>query len=481
MNSHKKVITMSKKIMALLIGTTVLTGCTNLTPYYERPALPVQAELPTGDAYKPTQNAGDKAVSQIAWNEFFQSPHLQSLIQTALDHNRDLRVAALNIEAARAQYRIQRADLVPHVNANANGSIQSTPSNALMNPLQPGRLETYTANLASTAYELDLFGRIRSLNDNALQKYFATEEARHTTQIALIAEVANAYLAYHADRKLLDLTQHTFQTQQESYDVIKKSFDMGIGSQLDVSQAATSVETARANHAQYLRRLAQDKNALTLLVGSTVDDKTLNVESLDDIKMMQDLPIGLASDILLQRPDIRQAEYQLKAANANIGAARAAFFPRISLTASAGLASNELADLFKSGSAWAWNLAPQLTVPIFQGGRNEANLEFAKTNQKIAVAQYEKSIQSAFREVSDELAARGTYTDQLNAQKSLVAASQQSYDLSMARYKAGVDSHLTVLDSQRALYNAQQNEIAVQLQRMSNLVGLYKALGGGQR
>lgn len=472
---------MSKTLLALLIGTTILGGCTNFTPYYQQPALPVQAEFPQGDAYKPTQAAGEQTVSQMAWTEFFQSGPLQELIKTALDNNRDLRVAALNIEAARAQYRVQRADLLPSINANATGTIQATPDNALFNPLQPDRLETYTANLATTAYELDLFGRVRSLNENALQQYFATEEARHTTQIALIAEIANAYLNYHADRKLLGLTQHTFETQQESYDVIKKSFDMGIGSQLDVSQAATLVETARANHAQYLRRVAQDKNALTLLVGKPLDDTVLNAESLDDIKIMQDLPVGLASDVLLQRPDIRQAEHQLKAANANIGAARAAFFPRISLTASAGLASNELSDLFKSGSAWAWNIAPQLTVPIFQGGRNKANLEFAKANQKIAVAQYEKAIQSAFREVSDELAARGTYTDQLNAQKALVAASQQSYDLSMARYKAGVDSHLTVLDSQRALYTAQQNEIVVQLQRLSNLVGLYKALGGGQR
>ncbi|HCS24154.1 MAG TPA: efflux transporter outer membrane subunit [Alphaproteobacteria bacterium] len=463
--------------IAALMLTTFLGGC-NMIPEYLRPASPVAAAWPSGAAYQAPAELAAKSAVETGWQEFFRSQNLQRLIGAALENNRDLRVAALNVEAARAAYRVQRAELVPSVQAGTGMSRQGVPENAS----STGRdaiSSQYTANVATTAFELDVFGRIRSLNEKALQDYLATDEARKSVQIALVAEVANAYLSLLADEKLLKLTEETLAAQQESFTLIERSFDAGIGSQLDVSQARTSVETARTNLAQYKRRVAQDKNALALLVGAadvTVD--TAN-ETLDDTLIMENLPAGLPSDVLLNRPDVLQAEYTLKGANANIGAARAAFFPRISLTGSLGLASSSLSDLFKSGSGLAWSFAPQLTVPIFEGGANVANLELAETQQKIAVASYEKAIQTAFREVADELAARGTYSDQLQAQSALVGATQNAYDLSQLRYKQGVDSYLNVLDAQRSLYSAQQGEIQVQQQRLSNLVTLYKTLGGG--
>jgi multidrug efflux system outer membrane protein len=459
---------LNKTFLMALAASTILTGC-SLTPDYNRPGAPVSAQWPQGAAYGTLSDAGERNVAEIGWKDFFISPQLQQVIQTALDNNRDLRVAALNIETARATYRVQRADLVPGINATGAGNRQRIPEKASAT----GRdmiSSQYSANIGTTSFELDFFGRVRSMNESALEKYFATQEAYDSAHIALIAEVANAYLTYQADRKLLALTNDTLAAQQESYDVIKKSFDMGIGSALDVAQIETALETARANQAQYTRRVAQDKNALTLLMGASLDDSILDAEGLDTVQIMEDLPVGLSSSVLLDRPDIRQAEHTLKAANADIGVARAAFFPNISLTGSAGLASASLADLFTSGAGLAWSFIPQITLPIFEGGRNLANLD-----------QYEKAIQVAFREVADELAARGTYTNQLQSQDALVAATQKAYDLSQARYKAGIDSHLSVLDSQRSLYQSQQNQIVVQQQRLSNLITLYKVLGGGVR
>jgi len=318
------------------------------------------------------------------------------------------------------------------------------------------------------------------MNERALEEYFATEEAQQSARIALIAETANAYLTYLADKKLLGITEDTLKSQQEAYDLIKKRYDLGTSSQLDLEQARTSVETARANRARYLRFVAQDRNALELLMGTAPDTAILDALTLDTVELADNLPVGLPSAVLLERPDIRQAEHSLKAANANIGAARAAFFPAISLTGSAGFASESLSDLFKSGSSLAWSFIPSITLPIFEGGKNIANLDSATAGQKIAVAQYEKSIQTAFREVADELAARGTYTEQLAAQTALANATGNAYRISRARYDQGTDNYLSVLDSQRELYSAQQSEITVQQERLSNLVNLYKVLGGGK-
>lgn len=468
---------MNKFYLAILASSTMLVGCT-MMPEYLRPAAPVESEWPQGQAYLNLSSENRASIRQVTWQEFFKSPEMQKVIQTALDNNRDLRVAALNVEAARQQYRVQRADLLPTIDAQVTASRQNVPENAA-GAQGEGVTSSYTANIGTTAYELDLFGRIRSLNAQALEEYFATEEARNAAQISLIAEVANAYLVYLSDQKLLKLTEETLNAQQESYNVISKSFDLGVGNKLDVSQASQSVETARANHAIYLRRVAQDKNALILLMGVSSDNGILNEgQSLDTIELAE-LPVGLPSDVLLSRPDIQQAEHALKAANANIGAARAAFFPTISLTGSAGLASRSLSDLFKSGSGLAWSFVPQVAIPIFEGGRNIANLGISQTTRDIRVAEYEKSIQVAFREVSDQLAARGTYTDQLKAQNALAQSARDAYTLSQARYKQGIENYLNVLDAQRSLYTAQQQEIVVQQERLSNLVTLYKVLGGG--
>lgn len=462
-------------LVLMLVSTTALAGC-SLIPDYERPAAPVAAQWPVGAAYGPVVEG--ESAAQIGWRDFFRSPQLQYVISTALAHNRDLRVAALNVEAARATYRVQRADLVPTVAAGVSGARQGVPEAASAT----GRdmvTSQYSANVGVSAFELDLFGRVRSLNEKALALYLASEEGRNAAQIALIAETANAYLTLQADRKLLALTNDTLAAQEESYKLIKRGFDLGVGSQLDVAQALTQVESARANQALYTRLVAQDKNALALLMGGPIDERVLEAEGLDTVELMQDLPVGLPSDVLLARPDVLAAERRLMAANADIGAARAAFFPRISLTGTAGLASTSLGDLFGSGAGLAWSFVPQITLPIFAGGRNVANLDAANAQQKIAVAEYEKAIQVAFREVADELAARGTFGQQLEAQRALVAASKKSYDLSNARYRQGVDSHLNALDAQRQLYAAQQAEIVVQRQRLSNLVNLYRVLGGG--
>lgn len=468
---------MNKLFLAALVSSTILGGCT-MIPDLATPKAPVESEWPQGKAYLDLSSQDRASIKTIVWQEFFKSPQLQKIIQASLDNNRDLRVAALNIELARQQYRVQRADLVPTIDAKGAASRQNVPENAAGQQGE-GIQSQYTANIGTTAYELDIFGRVRSLNKQALEEYLATEEARNAVQISLIAEVANAYLAYLADEKLLKLTEETLAAQQASYDVINKSFELGVGNKLDVSQATQSVETARANHAVYLRRMAQDKNALLLLMGVSSEGNLLEGETLDQVQITEQLPIGLPSDVLLSRPDIRRAEHQLVAANANIGAARAAFFPTISLTGSAGLASDSLTDLFKSGSGLAWTFAPQISIPIFEGGRNIANLGISETTRDIRVAEYEKSIQVAFREVSDELAARGTYTNQLKSQQSLVQAAQDSYTLSKARYDQGIENYLNVLDAQRSLYAAQQDEILVYQQRLSNLVTLYKVLGGG--
>lgn len=471
-------MSLSKTLFSMTAAAALLTGCT-MIPDYDRPDLPVSAQWPQGQAYEGIAGVSEADISKVNWQSFFLSPPMQRVIQTSLDNNRDLRVASLQVEQARALYRVERAALVPSIGATGSGTRQGIPENA--SGLGKDTVSsTYSANIGTTAFELDLFGRIRSMNERALEEYFATEEAQQAARIALIAETANAYLTYLADKKLLGITEDTLKSQQKAYALIKKRYDLGTSSQLDLEQARTSVETARANRARYLRFVAQDRNALELLMGTAPDMAVLDSLTLDTVQLADNLPVGLPSAVLLERPDIKQAEHSLKAANANIGAARAAFFPTISLTGSAGFASESLSDLFKSGSSLAWSFIPSITLPIFEGGKNIANLDSATAGQKIAVAQYEKSIQTAFREVADELAARGTYTEQLAAQTALANATGNAYRISRARYDQGTDNYLSVLDSQRELYSAQQSEITVQQERLSNLVNLYKVLGGGK-
>ncbi len=455
----------------------LLTGCT-MAPSYTRPAAPVPAAWPTGPAYKAPADAttAGKQAADIPWQDFFIEPHLRQVIELALKENRDLRVAVLNIEKTRAQYQIQRADLLPTVNGTAGATIQRLPAD-LSSTGRARTSEQYSVGLGVSSYELDLFGRVRSLKDQALEEYLATEQARRAVQISLVAEVANAWLTLAADRERLKLAQETLASQQESYQLIQHRFDAGASSQLDLRQAQTRVEAARVDSALYTAQLAQAVNALNLLVGAAVPADLLPSE-LGAITAMQELPVGLPSEVLLKRPDILQAEGLLKAANANIGAARAAFFPRIGLSASFGTASAKLTDLFMPGSA-AWNFVPQISVPLFDTGRNLASLKVSEANRHIAVAQYEKAIQTAFREVADTLANNGTLDEQLQAQQALAEASADSYRLSEARYDKGVDSYLTVLDSQRSTYSAQQGLISVRLAKLANQVTLYKVLGGG--
>ena len=472
---------MLKSLVLGVSAAALVSGC-SFMPDYLRPDMPVANSWPAGPAYDGTAQgaaaAGQPLMADMSWQQYFRSPEMRAIISRALENNRDLRVAALNIEKARATYRIQRSALAPTVDAGGSYSGTRTPADVAGTP-RAVESETWSANLGTTSWEIDLFGRLRSLKEQALQQYFSTASARDSVQVSLVSEVATAYLTLLADQQLLQLTEETLATQLKSFDLINSSYSRGIGSQLDVAQARTSVETARASRAQYIRQLAQDRNALELLVGAPASDLAPgSVPFLDMTDFMADVPVGLPSQVLLRRPDIREAEFTLKAANANIGAARAAFYPSISLTASAGTSSTSLSNLFSGGSG-AWSFVPSISVPIFDYGNNEANLQSATVDQKIAVADYEKAIQTAFREVADALAARGTLGDQVKAQEALVTATQESYDLSNARYSQGIDDYLSVLDSQRSLFSAQQTLINDRLLRLQNLVTLYQVVGGG--
>ena len=464
-------------LLAAAVSAALLAGCVSLAPDYARPAAPVPGQWPSGPAYENVGTPAEHAAADIAWSDFFEDARLRKLIELSLANNRDLRVSALNIEKARALYQIQRADLFPTVNATGAGSGSRTPA-SLSSTGEAITARQSSVTVGFSSYELDFFGRVQSLKDQALQNFLATEQARRSAQISLVAEVANAYLALAADRERLQLAQDTLESEHSTYAITQRRFELGAASELAVRQAQTSVETARRDVALYISQVAQDRNALALLVGTPVPSELEPAAPLAEVSSMAELPTGLPSELLQRRPDVVQAEYLLKGANANIGAARAAFFPSITLTASAGTASNQLEGLFKAGSG-VWNFAPQINVPIFDMGRNRANLDAAKVDQQIQLAQYEKAIQSAFREVADALASHGTLDEQLAAQEALVDATNVSHKLSLARFDKGVDSYLAVLDSQRSLYAAQQTLITVRLARLANQVTLYKVMGGG--
>ena len=457
--------------LVLALATTVLGAC-SLIPAFERPAAPVPASFPL------TAAAADAAQADaIAWRDYFADARLRELIALALDNNRDLRVAVLNIERSRAQYGIQRAALFPSIAAGGGQNAQRVPGD-LNASGQPVVSRQYSANLGFASYELDFFGRVRSLEEQALQTYLGTEQARRSAQISLIAEVANTWLRRAADQERLALARRTLETRQKSLDLTQRSFDAGAVSALDLHQAETLLQTARADAARTVALVAQDENALALLVGTGVPAERLS-DGLDQaVASVAELPAGVPSEVLSRRPDVVQAEYALRAANASIGAARAAFFPSISLTANVGTASASLDGLFASGSR-AWSFMPQIRLPIFEAGRLQASLDVAEIQRDINVAQYEKAIQSAFREVADALAERATLAEQLDAQRKLVDAATKSFELSEARYKAGVDSYLGLLEAQRSLYGAEQALIAARLSDASNRVTLYKVLGGG--
>jgi multidrug efflux system outer membrane protein len=470
--------TMKPKALSLTIAVLLLGGCT-MIPNYEQPKAPVAAQWPSGSAYRAEDvKAANRQAADIGWREFFTDPNLQRLIETALANNRDLRVSALNIQRAQAMYRIQRADLLPTIGIGASETAQRVPYD-LSSTGQAMIARQYGVSAGINNYELDFFGRIRSLNEQALELYFSTEEAWRSAQISLVSGVANAYLAWLADRQRLQVAQETLKSQRQSYDLIKVRYDQGIASELDLRQAQTSVEMARVDMANYTMLVARDENALSLLLGTPALPERLTADKMEDLGSVVHLSAGeIPSAVLQQRPDVLAAEHQLKAANANIGAARAAFFPSISLTTSVGTASASLSGLFKAGSG-AWSFIPQINLPIFDTGRNFANLEVSETDRAIAVAQYEKAIQVAFSEVSDALAQRGTIDEQAAAQKALVEATTATFNLATARYEKGVDSYLNVLDAQRAMYSASLGWVSVQFAKQTNQVALYKSLGGG--
>lgn len=443
-------------------ATLLLMGC-SMMPRYERPEAPVPAEWPDAAASQ------GPAAAQLDWPAFFPDARLRGLIATALRNNRDLRIAVLNIEQARSQYDIRSADWLPSVGAGISGS--RTPASG------GGSAQTYTAGLQFSAWEIDFFGRIASLSEAALAQYLATQEGRKAAQITLVSTVANTWLNLVADEELLALARQTLATREESLRLTRMRFEAGVSSELDFRQAQSLAESARVALAQQRRQRALDANALALLLGEPAPQNVGAGSALAALTL-PDLPAGLPSSVLVRRPDVRQAEQQLISANANIGAARAAFFPRITLTAGIGTASNELSGLF-SGGSWGLTVAPALLQPIFDAGRNRAGLRSANVSRDIAVAQYERAIQTAFREVADTLAGRTTLADQLQAQINVAEAEAVRLRLSTLRYEAGVANFLDLLDAQRSLFAARQAVIQTRLLQLQNQVLLYRALGGG--
>ena len=468
---------MNKCLNIIIAVIVVFTGGCSLAPEHRRPASPVPSEWPRGAAYKDEKTVtGVPKAAEFKWQEFFTDDKFRQVVELALNNNRDLRIAVFNVERARALYGVQRAELLPTVNAVGAGSKERVPADLSSNGSVTIK-ERYSVDLGISSWEIDFFGRIRNLKDRALEEYLATDQARNSARILLISTVANAYLKLATDGENLKLAQSTLETQETAYKLIRKRYDLGIISELDLNRAQSQVDTAKADVARYTQFVAQDENALNLLAGVPVPQMLLSRE-LVSVSFVKDFSPGLSSEVLLLRPDVLAAEHQLKAANANIGAARAAFFPRIALTTAVGTASAELSGLFKGGSA-TWSFAPQIAIPIFDA-RTWSAYDVTKADREISVAVYEKAIQNAFREVADSLAVQGTVDQQIAAQQSLVNVAADIYRLSNARYNKGIDSYLSVLDAQRSLYVAQQGLIGLQLVRLTNQVTLYKALGGGQ-
>jgi multidrug efflux system outer membrane protein len=465
--------------LALAVGLT-LAGC-NLAPKYVRPGLPVPLQSPTGSAYGVADPADAAVSAETTWESFFTDDRLRSVIQTALANNRDLRISVANVEQARALYLVQRADLFPTLGATASATYAKSPSASTgTSATASGRTDTYSANLGISAWEIDLFGRIRNLTRAQQEQYFAAAENRNAAQSALIAETATAWLTMAADQDRLRIARDTEKAFGETLNLTEARFRIGIASELEVRQARTTYDQARSDIANAIALIAQDQNALNLLAGTTLSADVLPAQLPEAGATLANLPANLPSEVLLHRPDVVAAEHQLIAANANIGAARAAFFPNISLTAAFGTLSLGLSNLFASGSG-AWSVAPSVTQPLFDFGRNRGNLRYAKATRDALLATYERGIQSAFREVADALARRGTITIQLEAQTSLRDNAAGAYRLAELRFRAGIDPFLTTLDSQRQLYIAEQSLLATRLTRDTNSVELYRALGGGLR
>ena len=461
-----------KKIAAVVLASALMISGCSLAPTYKRPENVTAADWSRIQGTTATEaEAGQGLATEIPWKIFFQSQALQTVIQTALDNNRDLKSAVLSVQRTQAIYDIERSKLLPELNAAGTGDYKKN--------FKGNSAEAYQAGLAMPYYELDFFGRINNLSQVALNAYLATDEARKSVTISLIAQSANAYLQLTSDLQTLELSKESLEARQQTYNLVNMSYENGVATRQDLSQARIALESARVNTVLFTRMVQLDQNALVAILGIRGLSGIPITSALDEAAVLEEIPVGLSSQVLLKRPDILRAEYALKGAGANIGAARAAFYPRIALTGSLGYSSTDLGNLFSSSDAGTWGIGPSISIPIFNGGRNKALLKAAKIEQKMAVVDYEKTLQQAFKEVADSLAYRETLGQQLEAQRMLVQASQEAYDLSMKRYTEGVDSFLSVLDAQRSLFASQSAEIDLQRQELSNKVSLYKVLGGG--
>jgi len=453
---------MRKPLSFWLVGTLLLSGCA-MIPKYARPIAPLAAQYPG------VQAANVSAAAVLSWTNYFADERLKQLIDLALTNNCDFQVAVLNVEQSRAQYRITRSSSLPTV--DASGSFQKSHANAATS-------DQWSASLGSTAYEVDLFGRVRSLNRQALEKYFATVEGKRSAQVSLVAEVAKEYFTLRQTEEQIALAKQTLQTVRDSYGLNKATFNAGASSELDLRTAEGQVQTAKINLLGFERDRAQAENDLVLLIGQPMPANLPPARSFNDTNLLADIHAGLPSELLLHRPDILEAEHTLKAANANIGAARAAFFPTITMTASVGSTSAELEKLFGGGTG-VWSFSPQITVPIFTAGQNLASLDAAKISKRIEVQNYRKAIETAFREVADALVTSRSYTQQIGEESLLVAAQQRRFELANLRYRQGEDTYLNVLSSQQDRYSAQQNLLQARFGQLTSRISLYKAVGGG--
>jgi multidrug efflux system outer membrane protein len=476
--SHLKI----SRARMLLSGAVLLVvaGCT-MVPKYKQPDVPLAQKWPSVPGYKETKTAPAKVqVADIGWRDFFLDQRLQQVIELSLTNNPNLYVAVQNVVETKALYRVQQAQLIPTVNLNANGQRTRTPnvytgSGSNSPPLQ---YTEYNINLGVTSYELDLFGRVRSLNQQSLETYLATQEANKSTYIALVAQVAVAYLTEEEAMQQLDIARDQLKAARQSYNLTQKSFDAGVSSQFDLNNASIQLLNASSAVAGYAQQLAQAADNLDLLAGMPLPEELKPQRPFNTKVYLADIPPGLPSDLLQRRPDVIEAEHQLKAANANIGAARAAFFPTVTLTGSAGMASTTLQSLFAPGSH-AWGFSPQIVWPIFDMGTAWHELQAVKADQRIKAADYESTVQNAFKEVADALAVRTTVQSQLTDTESLVKSNQKSFRLTQAGFKAGVNSQLDVLEIQNALDSAKLSLIQARYSRLISLINLYQALGGG--
>lgn len=463
--------------LSTLGAALVLAGC-SLAPTYEQPEAPIPGEYPQVGASETELAQADSEFNELGWDQFFNDPQLKELIDVALENNRDVRIALDRVLEAQAQFGIARSDQFPAFGIGGSGEVTRMPSEMrIAGPESPAISRTFQAGVGMTAFELDFFGRLKNLSESAFQQFLATAESQRTVQINVIAAVAESYLRWRAAQTMLQLTEQTEKSRRETLNLVTHLYEVGTASALDLEQARLQLDTVRADLKEMQRQLSLAKNALELVLGTSMpDDLPESIEFSQD-QIISSIPVGLPSSLLVRRPDIRAAEHQLKAAYANVGAARAAFFPQISLTGLFGLASPSFSRLFRSGNDF-WQYSPQITMPLFSGGV-EGAYDLAKARQNIAVSEYEKTIQTAFKEVADALAGEATYQEQLDAMRAMERSAAESLRLANLRYETGIDSFLQVQTAEVNLYGTQLQFVQIGLESLLNRLNLYKALGGG--